>query len=299
MVIQTISKQYKIIQTLVAGKELEAYLCVDESKADDGQFLLLGLTGSGLSKNMVPYFLELSSRKEKGDFLDCFTSKGNLWLVFAHHSYTPLLEKMKEPFLQSERLEASKSLMEKMLAQNLPYYLQYEALDFDNLSVSQSCEVYFNYLLKKPELFEFCRLEDVCGRLAGVFGELFSWELEEETSKELVSFIQDLNEKSFHSYTEVYREYTKLYEQLVKLQQEGSLKPKGWLVRLWERLKRLLKRLWQLLYIALLIGLVVFLIYTCVKPADLPAGRVEFDRIGTLDLKNSEETSTQNEENPE
>lgn len=284
MVIQTISKRYKVIQTLLAGKELEAYLCRDADTAGEERFLILGLTGDGLSKNMIPYFMELSRKREASDFLDCFIKNGSLWLVFPYFAYTPLAEKMKEPFLQSERLEASRTLMERILSQNLPWYLQYEALAMDNLTVSDTCEVYCNYLLRETQLFETCHLENVCSRLADIFKVLFSWELEEQTSRELELFIKGLRECSYGSYTEIYRDYKALYEILVKLQSEGQLKPRGWLLRMWERFKVFLKKLKRILSIALLVGLVGFLLYVCIKPADLPAGRLEFDKIGTLEL---------------
>ena len=117
--------------------------------------------------------------------------------------------------------------MERILSQNLPWYLQYEALAMDNLTVSDTCEVYCNYLLRETQLFETCHLENVCSRLADIFKVLFSWELEEQTSRELELFIKGLRECSYGSYTEIYRDYKALYEILVKLQSERPVKTQG------------------------------------------------------------------------
>lgn len=285
MVIQTISKTYKVIRTLSGSSQTEAYLCRDNQTVLDERYLVQGLTGSGLSREIVPYFMELSSRRETGDFLDCFTNKGSLWLVFRYFEYKTLDEKMEEPFLLAERLEASRTLMERMIAQNLPYYLQYEALNPDNLTISDACEVFYNYLLWEPELLNACGMDEVCERLAKFFERLFAMELEEEISDELTGFVNGLREKRYPGYIAVYRDYRELYDAMVKQQREGRLRPKGWLIRMWEKFKLFLKKLWRFLYVALIAGLVIYLIYLYVKPKDIPAGRIEFDQIGTLNLK--------------
>lgn len=286
MVIQTISKTYRVIRTLSGSSRTEAYLCRDNQTVSDERYLLQGLTGSGLSRKIVPYFMELSSRREAGDFLDCFTNRGSLWLVFCYFNYKTLDEKMEEPFLLAERLEASRTLMERMVAQNLPFYLQYEALNLDNLTVSDTCEVFYNYLLREPELLNGCGMDEVCVRLAEFFERLFAVELEEEMSGEMKTFVSGLREKRYPGYIAVYRDYRALYDVIAMQQSEGLLRPKGWLLRMWEKFKLFLKKLWRFLYVALIIGLVAYLIYLYVKPKDMPASRIEFNQIGTLNLKN-------------
>lgn len=295
MVIQTLSKNYRVIRTLSGSRQTEAYLCRDDQTLSDERYMVQGLTGPELSRKIVPYFMELSSRSETSDFLDCFTSRGSLWLVFRYFEYPTLDVKMGEPFLQAERLEASRTLMERMLAQNLPYYLMYEALEPDNLVVSDTCELFYNYLLMEPERLESCGIEEVCGRLADCFEKLFAPELEEEISDELEEFIGSLRNYAYSGYLAIYRDYRKLYDILLKQQSEGQLKPKGWLVRLWEKFKLLLKKMKTILYVALIIGLVGYLIYLYVKPKDMPVSRIEFNQIGTLILQSEAETGESQE----
>lgn len=285
MVIQTITKTYKVIRALSGSSQTEAYLCKDNQTASDERYLVQGLTGSGLSRKIVPYFMELSSRREAGDFLDCFTNKGSLWLVFRYFEYKTLDEKMDEQFPLVERLLASRTLMERMITQNLPHYLQYEALNMENLTVSDACEIFYNYQLREPELLNACGMEEVCMRLAKFFERLFALELEEEVSDELKAFIDGLIEKRYPGYISVYRDYRAFYEEFVRRQREGLVRPRGWLLRMWEKFKLFLKKLFRILYIALLVGLVVLLVYICVKPKAIPTGRIEFNRIGTLDLR--------------
>lgn len=297
MVIQTISKRYQVIKKLSGSDQIEAYLCRSDQKPSDDRFLVMGLNGDALSRKILPYFMEFSSRADNGDFLDCFIQKGSMWLVFRYYEYPCLRERMEGEFLLEERLEASRTMMEWIVAHNLPYYLQYEALNPDNVVVSDASEVYFNYLLTEPEFLTACRMEDVQQNLAACLEILFAPELEEEVSAELSVFLKGLREKEYTGYSGIYRDYRKLYELLVRHKDEGRLKSRGWLLRMWERLKGFLKRLRKVFYWAVILGLMGFLIYLYLKPEAMPASRIEYNQIGVLKIQ--EETAGQMQETGE
>ena len=195
MVIQTISKRYRVIRKLEGSPLTESYLCSDDQGSGRERFLVMGLTGDTLSRKIIPYFMELSRQKQAGDFLEGFISRGCLWLVFRYYDYPSLPERLEGEFLLDERLEAARSLMDRILAQALPVYIQYEALRPDNVTVSDASEVYFNYLLHEPEYMELCGMQDVQLNLADCMETLFSRELEEDLSEELKAFIAGLREK--------------------------------------------------------------------------------------------------------
>ena len=54
---------------------------------------------------------------------------------------------------------------------------------------------------------------------------------------------------------------------------------------MWERLKTLAARLKKLLYAAVIVLLLCVLFYTYLKPEEIPAGSVEFNQIGTLQVR--------------
>lgn len=285
MVIQTISKRYRVIRKLEGSPLTESYLCSDDQGSGRERFLVMGLTGDTLSRKIIPYFMELSRQKQAGDFLEGFISRGCLWLVFRYYDYPSLPERLEGEFLLDERLEAARSLMDRILAQALPVYIQYEALRSDNVTVSDASEVYFNYLLHEPEYMELCGMQDVQLNLADCMETLFSRELEEDLSEELKAFIAGLREKEYTSYAAVYRDFRELYEALAACRSEGRLKPRGWLVRMWERIKKLAARMKKLLYAAVIVLLLCVLFYTYLKPEEIPAGSVEFNQIGTLQVR--------------
>ncbi len=296
MVIQTISKRYQVIKTLSGSDLVEAWLCSGEQDNPEERYLIMGLTGKVLSKKIVPYFMEFSEKSQGGEFLDSFIQKGCLWLVFRYFEYPGLRQRMEGEFLLKERLEASRTMMERIISQNQPVYILYEALNPENVVVSDTSEVYFNYLLMEPEFLEVCRLIDVQVRLAECFEILFAPELKESISEELSWFIKGLREKQYSGYVEIYREYRALYETLEKKQQEGGLTYKGWLPGMWDKLKIFLRRIYKALYLLIIAGLIGLLIYTCLEPKVMPASRVEITQIGTLKiLEETKDSSTENE----
>ena len=62
---------------------------------------------------------------------------------------------------------------------------------------------------------------------------------------------------------------------LAACRSEGRLKPSGWLVRMWERIKKLAARMKKLLYAAVIVLLLCVLFYTYLKPEEIPAGRFQ------------------------
>lgn len=297
MEIQTLARSYKVIRNLSdSSSQVEAYLCREAGKSSKEKYLILGLTGRNFSKRIVPYFMELSKKWKEGDFLDCFISKGGLRLVFQYHEYPNLRERLEQEFLLEERLEASRTMMERLVTWNLPYYLQYEGLNPDNVVVSQTSEIYFNFLLKEPEFMGSCKFTDVQERLADCFEILFAPELEEEACTLLTDFVTGLLEKEYTGYMGIYRDYRTLYQTLAELKDAGKLKGEDWLIKIWKSLKRFVRSIQKLLYWAVIAALAGILVWQILRPEEIPDSRVEFEQIGTLRIPRQ---PVYDEENPQ
>lgn len=294
MEIQTITKVYKVIRKLSENDDVEAYLCKEAHKVSKERYLILGLMGQNFSKKFVPYFMELSKKWQEGDFIDCFASKGGLRLVFSYHEYPSVQERMEQEFLLEERLEASRTMMERIVTWNLPCYLQYEGLNLDNVVISSALEVYFNFLLQEPELIESCRFMDMQERLADCLELLFAPELKEGICEQLTDFITELSQREYNGYMGIYRDYRVVYQALAQLKDSGKLKGESWLIKMWEALKKFGTKLYKILYWAVIAALVGLVIWQCLKPEKLPSSRVEFEQIGSLKLRDK---SVYDEEN--
>lgn len=285
MVIQTISQGYRVIRRLYDSDQVKGYVCLEQGDLSKTLFLLVELNDPMLSKKMIPYFMELNTRENKGDFINCFVNGGSLWLIFRYYRYPFLYSKAKDDLRLKERLEASRTMVEQILIQNLPFYLQYEALNPRNIVVSDVPEVHFNFLLSEPDLLDECSLLDVQKRLASCLKALFAPELEKETVPELANFIMELQEKDYTGYSEIYRDYRKLYGLMDSVEEAEQPYSKNILLRIWKGLKGLYNVLKKVLYAAVLLVLVGMIIYIIVKPETTSDHTTQFNRIGTLDIR--------------
>lgn len=295
MVIRTMKENYSVIKTLEGSSKLRAYLCCREEKPQEETFLVMAPNGQELSRKFLIYFMDLAQSRSAVDFVECFTKEGVVWVVFRYYGGTPFEEVFAEEYnssragngcaeLPEERLCVGRSLMEQLFAQKLLPYLQYEATDLRNITVDESLCVHVNYLLYEPDLLEDDLFPLVLERLAICLQRLFAEELEDEVSKELYDYINMLRQNAFSEGTAVYRAYRRLEEQLRQDAAEGKLKPKGWLVRMWQKLIRVLEGFVKLLYAALLAGLLGLLIYVCIMPETAPEERNMVQSIGTLKI---------------
>ena len=176
-------------------------------------------------------------------------------------------------------------MAEQVLIQNLPCYLQYEALNPKNIVVSDVSEVHFNFLLLNTEKFGKCNLADVQMRLAESMKVLFKPELKKDAMPKLKDFVEGLQEKDYLSYSQIFGDYRRLYEFMVPLADEALPDKGSLLLRLWEQFKRcsnVLKRVLYTTVIAVLIGMIIYII---IKPETVSNDKVQFDQIGTLKIQ--------------
>lgn len=285
MVIRTISQRYQVIRRLFGSNQVKGYVCQEEKDPSKKRYLLVKVIKPGLSKRMLPYFMELNDRQDKGDFLNYFISKRSLWIVFRYYEHSLLHDKMRSNIRLKERLEVSRTMMEQILIQDLPYYLQYEALNPKNTVISDVPEVHFNFLLIDTEMLEKCDMTDVQKRLADSMEILFEPELKIDAIPQLKHFVKGLQEKDYSEYSQIYRDYRRLYEFLAPIADEELPEKKSLLLRPWEHFKKNVNVLKRVLYMAVIVALVGMIVYAFVKPETMSDNKVQFNQIGTLRIQ--------------
>lgn len=285
MVIQTIRESYDVICTLEGSSRIRAYLCTRMTSPAGEKVLVMAAGEPDLAKKMILSFMELNRTGNIHDFLDCFTKDGTVWVVFRFCEEKAFSEKIEQDYNLKERLAIGKSLAEQIFMQNLPVYLQYEALNERNIVLDDSLAIHVNYLLYEPERMNEDLFQEVLKRTADCFQKLFYREWKEQLSSGLTDFIKKLAAAEFPEGIEVYRAYRDLDRRLKNELEEGKLEGKGYLLRIWEKLKKLSGKLLQLLYALFLAVLLGILVYVCVMPKTAPEDRNVLKKIGTLEVK--------------
>lgn len=284
MVIRTIRETYRVRCICRGSKDICAYLCDREGSGEAERFLVMGTGNGKCSKEMLPYFMDLFHSGRILGFEECFVREGALWIAFRYFEGYPFSEKLKGKNSIEERIHMSRELAEQIFAQNLPVYLQYEALHPLNLVVSEGRGVRANFLLFEPERMQDALFPMVQKRLAGYYRVLFAEELKKEALHELTEFVEKLEKAHFAEEIVLYRAFRRLDEELKRAQEEGRFEQKGYLTGVWKKVFRCAKDIFQFWYWVLIGGLLGFLVFVCVMPETAPKERNLFQSIGTLEL---------------
>lgn len=282
MVIRTVKRSYRVIRTLEGGRDIRAFLCVHEGEEKGSTYLLMRPVGQELNKIMLLYFME-QKKEGAGRLFDCFVREGVVWTAFEYYGGTPLMERLKEECPSALRLAFGRGLAEQIFTQELPVYLQYEALNPSNLMVSKEHGLRADFLMFEPERISGGRFCEVQKRLADCFAQLFAQELKDERAEELSDFLSRLYQAEFTNGTDIYRAYRRVNDALLKVSEKEGRR-KGLLTRLWIKAAGGAKRFFLFLYWLLVMALWGVFVCACVMPKQAPQERTLFRSIGELVL---------------
>jgi len=270
-----------------SGIDADVFVCRDLWEETEREYLLIAVKNQDVIYRCAPFFTEQSENPSFKDFVECFSSGGMLFIVFTHYN-KPRFDEIfsQETYFLRERLEIGKSLLSRMVLQNMPTGIQFEALQNRNLLLDSSLQIYFNYALGKIPSCRETSLNKVQLELGRIFRLLLQRELATKVAEEIKLFLEDLERGNFKDYLEIYEAYDHLYLLLKRLQEKGELQPKSTPFRVWEWIKAISRFMRPVLVGAIMVTVVWFLIYTASNPSIDPVGApVAIDAIGTVDTK--------------
>lgn len=284
MLIQTLKRRFEVLQVLDATRDTEVLICRDLWEEGERKYLLVVMKNPDLIYRSAPFFVEQSGNDSFKDLIECFSRESQFYVVFAYYEKPLLGERYgEERYTLSERLEIGKSLLSRMVLQNMPPSIQCEALQERNLRLDSSLQVYFNYILEEVPAYGTLNLGRVQMELARIFRLLLRQEIATQVVEEVQIFVDNLEQGEFRNYLEIYEAYDRLYVLLRGLQEVGEIHPKSFLFRLWERIKGLLRYAKPILAGLILATALGFLIYTIVYPSQTPGSPpVVIEAIGTV-----------------
>lgn len=287
MFVETINRSFTVIRMLSSTNCCEISVCKDLTEEKNKTYLLVCLKDMDIIYKTITFFTSLKENTSFEDFVDCFSQNGYFYIVFDYKEKDLLYDKIKEKgFHLKERLEIAKNLLTEITLQNMPKYLQYEALSQNNLLLDDTLTVKFNYSLNEIDKFGILTTNKFEIRLVEVFELIFQNELEAKISVELENFITDLAERKYKSYIEIYKAFNEVYSLLINKMAEGSVEPQSFWFKLWNFIKGLAKYIKPVIGAILVLVLIGYLIYSIKNPEAVTANAngVKFQSIGTVDL---------------
>ena len=284
MLIQTLNRRFAVIMVRSTGKDADILICRDLWEQRIREYLLVAVKNPDLIYRFAPFFTQQAENFAFKDFVECFSKDGQFYIVFAYYEKPLFKEKFSEEFyFLSERLEIGKSLLSRMVLQNMPPGIQYEALQERNLLLDNALQIYFNYALEEIPSYGLFTMGRVQKELGRIFRILLRQEIATQVVDEVRIFVEDLEQCRFADYLEIYEAYDRLYDLLKELQEIGEINPKSFLFRCWERIKKMARYLKPVLAGVVLVTALGFLIYTIANPGVRSLGPQKMiETIGTV-----------------
>lgn len=288
MLIQTLRRKFTVLRLLKSTRDLDIAVCQDLLEKWEQTYLVITLKNPDLIYRTMPFFVAQRENPSFQDFRECFSQEGQFYLVFFYYDKPLLTEKYaEETYSLPERLAIGKSLLSRIVLQNMPANLQYEVLQERNLLLDDALQVYFNYRLEEIPSHHLLTGVKVQAELARIFGMLLHKEIATKVAEELLAFIERLEQGAFADYLAIYQAYDQLYVRLRSMQEQGEMQPKSLLFRIWERIKRLGRYVKPVLAVLILGSALGYLVYTVIYPPSAvgAGGPVVIERIGTVNVE--------------
>lgn len=258
-------------------------------------YLLLEIVNPALSREMLVPFMELKNsgyRTRDSGFVTCFAKEGNLWAVFRYHMGAPITEWAGQIASCEERLHVWDSLLTQIFFQELPAYLQFEAVNPANLVMDEECSVHVNYLLRDSDRRGDALFPEIQQRLSESFQVLFASETALKGSA-AADYAERLSRAEFVDGTSLYRGFREMQKRLREQKKEqlneqacgqGIRAQEGVLVKLWGMLFSHAHMAGKCLYFLLVAALWAVFVLLCIRPQTAPEQRSRISSIGTVEI---------------
>lgn len=288
MIIQTPDRSYQVISRKQQEGVFEVLVCRD-------------LQTEGIENTLIRFFrpedirriLErnLLHKEITGNFVDykeSFLWKDSLIMVFVRREGSQLSQWLKkEAMLLSQRLEIGKRLLERLLLLNMPEYLLCGILNPTCILITNALEVTIQY---EPDKTLIAGLEQAPEEQLGecfyqLFALLFQKEEQQQSSRELHDFLEQLRKEPYQDVFHIYQIYDRLMEELMGRGNVNHLPANTWIARWKQRAVRLLAFGKRLLVPLAVIAVMIALVYVITHPKQEEAETFMIDQIGTLQIQ--------------
>ncbi len=288
MIIQTPDRSYQVISRKQQEGVFEVLVCRD-------------LQTEGIENTLIRFFrpedirriLErnLLHKEITGNFVDykeSFLWKDSLIMVFVRREGSQLSQWLKkEEIPLSQRLEIGKRLLERLLLLNMPEYLLCGILNPTCILITKALEVTIQYEPDKTFIagLEQAPEEQLGGCFYQLFALLFQKEEQQQSSRELHDFLEQLRKEPYQDVFHIYQIYDRLMEELMGRGNVNHLPANTWIARWKQRAVRLLALGKRLLVPLAVIAVMIALIYVITHPKQEEAETFMIDQIGTLQIQ--------------
>jgi len=283
LVIHTFEHEYPVTFVKEISDTREIYICRNAAKG--GLCRILAISDRGLFPGILPGLSDAAQSTSFTDFIEHFMFDDALCIVMKYTQGVTLRDKLATESLSlPEKLEIGRRILERMILQELPDYYLAGCCVPENIIVDSDMTLHFNYDIEDIERQSTCTRADSMAKIDALLRFIFRKEAEDYSSAEVTQFLTDLPLLTTEcDLIGLYSAYHEMMQKAVSADARES-EPSIW-HKLWEKIKAGFKVLRKILLVLLLIAAAVYLIYTIGDTKDTGARHLNFDQIGSVQIK--------------
>ena len=284
MIIETLETKYEVIRYLYSDRHMDRYVCRDV--AGDETYTCIRIKEKKWIASVMEFLMGQLDNEDFSDLAACFFSEEHLYIMMRYAEGVPLEDKLAyEENSIEERLEIGRSLLDRLILQNMPDYFMCDCLDISQILVSPGMSIGFLYELK--DLVEYAKADfsDVQSRLSRIMEKLFSEELGKKTLPVMEQFIKTLKKAGYGDLISLYTEYDEILKMILEMDPNELLIPKTKAFRVWERIKKIFRPFKTVIAVLLILASVGFLIWSAYESSRTGDQAKVFEYIGSVTIK--------------
>lgn len=292
MVLKFQNEQYELISKIktTGSGAIDLYAACDTAGTEGTWYTVACVSDMELARKLVPVTTRNNINCTFKDFQTSFNAEGKYYVVFRYARGKTLQQAMERGnYNLMERLQLMKNIFAQIFLLNMPECFLYEVLRKDNMVVGEDLSVRFNYFFTEVDYYWQVQEKDCISRVSGLVQEMFSKELEQKSSRELMKFARDMEEGHFIYLWDSYVAYDNIYEQVLTKSEQQELKPGRIWWRAWEGLKKIFPKIRAVLAALLIGSAALYLLLTLPNPVLSDKGII-FQKIGTLEIQENGHT---------
>lgn len=282
MIIETYDKVYSVVQHRVTGLHKDIYIC--KNKEDGQLYTIIRIKDKKNTAKIVEFICEQKRNAKFSDFVEYFAYKEDLHIVFQYIRGMELERRLKQVCTLEERMEIGKKLLEKLVLFQLPPYFLCQCLELNNIFVTDSLEVNFDYTLDKVEEYEIYTNRQAEAYLYRVIYILFAKELKKNVIEPMDKFLKKIQTDENFECLQIYKSYCECCDRIRKIPDEELAVSKNWFYRFWEKVKSFHKVIKGSLLLLIFFGVFLYMIYSIWCSFQIKGYQKNYNSIGTVEI---------------
>lgn len=284
MMIQTLDKNYEVLQYEYSDSNMERYICQEEKSGI--RCTIIRLKNKLWIVKVMEFLMLQLENHHFTDFISCFAGEEYLHIAMAYAEGISLMDKLQnEECPLEERLITGKNILQKIMLQDMPDYFLKECLAEENVILTPDLEVGFRYSLSGITGYDKVQYVHVLKKLRRLFEILFSRELKQKMIPPLNQFYHSLGAGKYKDILEIYKAYIDMQKAVQGMPAEDIVMPKTWGFSLWDKIKKVFAPLKKILAVLLMLCAILFLINTVRRQMQEDGEKRIFEYIGTLEIQ--------------